>query len=130
MRKIANAFALGKSIVSGTINSVSKAIVENLALAMKSQNQQTCLILNMVFPNALGLLMVHTSPPKKLKASASVYINRKGYYSLNYQVVADCKYYSSLSMKTQYHLFFNFFHSYFYYQKAISFYNITRKTVL
>ena len=36
MRKIANAFALGKSIVSGTINSVSKAIVENLALAMKS----------------------------------------------------------------------------------------------
>ena len=99
MRKIANAFSLGKSTVSKVIREVCKSTSINLKCLIKlpnTINEVNEMVLNFYlahgFPQCLGDVDGSHVNIKRPKTNANDYMNRKGHYSFNVPAAADYQY--------------------------------------
>ena len=100
IRKISNAFGLGKSTVSTIIRRVTGAISRNLASkyiklpCTENEVKESTEIFYSKhgFPQCIGAIDGTHIPIKKTVENPTDYINRKGRYTLNWQTVADHQY--------------------------------------
>ena len=100
IRKISNTFGLGKSTVSTIIRRVTGAISRNLAskyitfpCTENEVKESTEMFYSQHgFPQGIGAIDGTHIPIKKTVENPTDYINRKGRYTLNWQVVTDHQY--------------------------------------